>query len=100
MEVLAQLGQIGTGVDQTLREVARMAGGKADPFHPIHVVHEMQQIGQGVLAASLGGDARQITAVGVDVLPQESDLLEALSSEALHLQLDRFRHPRLLLAPH
>ena len=89
VEVLADLGQVGAGVDQPFREVAGVAGGEADPLNPLHVMDELEEIGEGVLPAPFRGDSGQVTAVGINVLPQQGDLLEALGGQALHLQLDR-----------
>ena len=51
-------------------------------------MHVVQQIGEGVLAPALRRDARQITAVGIDVLAQEGDFLVAAGRQPLHLQAD------------
>ena len=93
MEVFAELGQVGTGIDQPLGEVARMAGGKTDPFNALHVVDVMEQIREGVLAATLRRDARQIAAVGINVLAEQGDFLVALGGKTLHFQLDRLGQP-------
>ena len=100
MEVFAELGQIGAGIDQTLREVTGMAGGETDPFNAVHVVNVMQQIGEGVFASPFGGDAGQIASIGIDVLPQQGDFLVPLCCQTFHLELDCIRQTRLLLAAH
>ena len=91
MEVLTHLRQLGAGFDQALGEIARVAGGEANPLDALHVVHVVQQIGEGVLAPALGRDARQITAVGINVLAQEGDFFVAAGCQPLHLQANRFR---------
>ena len=100
VEVLAHLGQLGAGVDQPLGEVAGVAGGEANPLHTLDVMDAVQQVGEGVLAPPLGGDARQVAAVGIDVLAQQGDLLETAGGQPLHLQPDGAGQARLLLAPH
>ena len=91
VEVFAHLGQVGAGVDQPLGEVAGMARGEADPFDARHVVHLVQQVGEGVLAAAFRGDAGQVAAIGIDVLPQQGDLFDAAGGQTFHFQLDGAR---------
>ena len=100
VEVLAHLGQLGAGVDQPLGEVAGVAGGEANPLQAFDVMDAVQQVGEGVLAPPLGGDSRQVAAVGIDVLAQQGDLLESAGGQPLHLQPDGAGQARLLQAPH
>jgi hypothetical protein len=44
VEELAQLVQLGARPDQALREVARVAGGKAHALDARHIVHMPQQV--------------------------------------------------------
>ena len=100
VEVLAQLGEVGAGVDQAFGEVAGVARGEADAGDPVHVVHRSQQVGEGVGAAALRGDAGQVASIGVDVLAQQGDLPKAAGRQALHFQPDGLGQPALFPPPH
>jgi len=79
VEELAQLGQLGARLDEPLREVPRVRGREADALDPGDVVDVSQQVGEGPLAAAaaVGGGAREVAAVRVDVLAEERDFLVA-----------------------
>ena len=91
--MFAQFRQFSAGVDQAVREVTRVTGGKTDPFNSLNVVDVVEKIREGVLAATLGCDAGQITTVGIDVLAEQGDLPVTLSGQSFHLQLDRLGPP-------
>jgi hypothetical protein len=47
-----------------------MAGGKPNPFDPYHIMHIIEQIGEGNLAAHASANATggQIASIGINVL--------------------------------
>jgi len=58
-EVFAELGQVGTCIDQSLgRSSADGWWQNGIPFNALHVVDVMEQIREGVLTATLRRDAR------------------------------------------
>jgi hypothetical protein len=75
VEELAELGQLGAGLDQPFGEVPRVRRGEADAFDAGNVVDVAQEISKSpsAAAAAVGGGAREVAAVGVDVLSQESN---------------------------
>ncbi len=81
VEMFADLGQFGAGFDQSFGEVAGVAGGKSKPIDAGDIVNKVEQVGEGVEVAAFGGGAGEVAAIGVDVLPQEGDFLEALGGE-------------------
>ena len=93
MEVLAEFGKVGAGIDQPLCEIARMAGGKADALDTVHVMNLMQEVRQRVLPSPLRCDPREVSSIGIDVLSQQRDLLETLGGKPFHFQADGLWKP-------
>ena len=91
MEVFAELGQIGAGINQTPGEVTGMAGGETDPFNSLNVMNVIKQVGECVLAPSFGSNARQIAAISINVLAQQGDFPVPLRGQTFHFQPDRIR---------
>ena len=79
-------------VEQLVAGVLRLGGHKADKVVALDLIQRRQQVGKVVADA-------QILAVGVDVLPQQGDLLEALGHKAAHLIDDPLRVAAALPAP-
>eukprot|EP00976_Prorocentrum_cordatum_P097431 1190988-Prorocentrum_minimum.AAC.4 len=92
------LRHLRASLDEALGKVAGVGGGEADALDAWHVVHVLQQVGEGPQAPSgaVLGEAWEVAAVGVDVLAKEGHLLVALLAELLHLRADRFGGARLL----
>ncbi len=91
VQVVDQLGHARIGVDQALAELLRVAGGEADAL-------DAGELGDGLQQQREVGDLRRVAhpaAVGVHVLAQQRDLLQALVGESGHLGehvVERARH--------
>ena len=53
MKVLTHRGQLRAGLDQPLRKVARMTGGKPNSLNPRNIVHVVEQIGKRMQMATI-----------------------------------------------
>ncbi len=67
-------------VDHVLADVLGVRAGVADPLDPLHGVHLRQQLREGRLLA-----ARQVAAVGADVLAEQRDLAHPVGGQPPHL---------------
>ena len=81
--MLAQARQLGVRGDQLLAHVLRVRARVADPLDAVDAVDQREQVGE--VDALL---ARQVAPVGVDVLPQQRDLPDAVRRERLDLVHD------------
>src|SRR5947209_1134417 len=77
MDVLAQRWQLGMGADHVLAHVLRMWTRVADPLEPVDRIEMRQQLRERKAVL-----AREVAAVGVDVLSEQRDLLDAVGGEA------------------
>ena len=93
MDVLADRGQLRVGADHVLAHVLGVRARVADPLDPLHGVHLREQLGEGRLLA-----ARQVAAVGADVLAEQRDLAHAVGGQPLDLG-DQLRERPRDLAP-
>ena len=77
VQVVHQLRDLGVGVDQALGEFLRVAGDEAQALDAGDLGHVFEQQGEV-------GDLAVVhrAAVGVDVLPQQHDFLDALGGQA------------------
>ena len=95
MHVLAHRGALRHGCDHGLAEVLRVRAREAHALDPLDRIAGSKQF------AELGLELRaQITSPRVDVLPEERDLLDAVSGKALDLGDDLSRATALLASAH
>ena len=66
VKMLAELGQPAEGVDQLVREILGMGGGKPDPLDAGDLVNLLEEVREGNFTVLL-------EAVGIDVLPDQGD---------------------------
>ncbi len=83
--------RLGHGGDDVVGEVAGVRGGEADALQAVDVPAGAQQLAERLAVADVG-------AVGVDVLPEEGDLADALGDQGLDLGEDVAGAAVLLLA--
>ena len=89
VDVLAHRGQLHVRVDHVLADVLGVRARVTDPLDALHGVHLGQQLGEGRLLA-----ARQVAAVGADVLAEQGDLAHAVGGQPLHLGAQLRQRPR------
>ncbi len=92
MQVPAQLGQFGKGLNQAIPRIPGMGGHKADPLYS-------GQGAQAVKQADKVRPPRQVLAVAVDVLPQKGNFFIALGGQAFYFGADGLRRAALFSAP-
>eukprot|EP00963_Diacronema_lutheri_P000934 scaffold60_cov325-Pavlova_lutheri.AAC.22 len=104
VEVLAHLGQFVAGFDQPIGKVTGMGGGESDAFDPRRIVHVIEQIGEPPplrrTVLLLGHHGVQVPPVGIDVLPQEGDLLVSCLSDRVAFPSYGVGFPALFHSPH
>ncbi|GAB4000262.1 hypothetical protein GCM10029992_31610 [Glycomyces albus] len=91
MELVAHVRGLGHRRDHVVGEIARVGAGEADPVEALDLAAGAQELAEGVLVAELD-------AVGVDVLPQQGDLGDALVDERADLGQDLAGSAVFLLA--
>ena len=94
VDVVDQFRDFGIGLNECVGELDRVGSGVADPVDPLDAGHGADQFRE-IAVAAVGQGAP----IGVDILPQEVDLADALPGEFGDLGEDVERRSAHLFAP-